>query len=235
MLLPRLEVELSEEEQQVNDYLVLRFTRQSKRDKLMQELLVGINESAQLMMQHRMRQNERSFVLSVAMALEGILTVLRQEILEEVRMGVTFEPFTISETVLLQGRSFDIKENGKVSIKPAKVPLKANTRFTLRCLQKAYGLAPDKIDDATSVTHLNDITTIRSRLVHPKSPDDLRISQEDIDCTRACASWLHELVAVAKEGVINLWKNMDREIHIPGRRELTFFEIGYDMTESDSI
>lgn len=201
----------------------------------MQELLEGINESAQLMMQHQMRQSERSFVLSVAMALEGILTVLRQEILEEVRMGATPEPFTISETVLLQGRSFDIKENGKVSIKPAKVPLKANTKFTLRCLRKAYGLVPDKIDDAASLAHLEGITRIRSRLVHPKSPDNLRISKEDIDSTRACASWLHELVGVAKEGVINLWKNMDREIHVPGRRELTFFEIDENMTESDSI
>lgn len=223
------------EEEEVEAYIALRKARQDKRNKLMGDLLDGITESATLMTQQQGHQTERAFVLNVAMALEGIFTVLRQEILEEIRIGVTSEPFTISETVLLQGRSFDIKQNGKVAKKPAKIPLKYNVKFTLHCLRKAYGLPEDKIDDAASLAHLDGITTIRSRLVHPKSPDDLIISKADIKCARACTNWLYELVNTAKEGGVNLWKNMDKSIHIPGRRELTFFEIDENMTDSDSI
>lgn len=227
---------MSEEEQQAEAYIALRFARQGKRDKLMHELLDGVSESADLMMQQQKRQTARAFVLSVAMALEGIFTILRQEILEEIRMNATAEPFTISETVLLQGRSFDIKQNGKVSTKPAKIPLKNNVKFTLLCLRKAYGLTEEQIKEVVSLEHLDGITKIRSRLVHPKSPDDLRISKDDIDCARACTNWLYELVEAAKEGVVNVWKEMEKKtIHIPGRRELTFFEIDENMTDSDSI
>ena len=223
------------EQEQVKAYLALRFSRQEKRERLMGELLDGVREAAELMLEKHTRQTERAFVLTAAMALEGILAILRQEILEEIRMNATVEPFTISETVLLQGRSFEIRQNGKVKRKAARIPLESQVAFTLQCLMKAYGLSAEQIGKDASLQSIRSMTETRNRLVHAKTSDDLRISKEDFDSVRGCVTWLHDLVCTTKEAVVQLWGSMDKTLHIPGKRELTFFEIADDMTDSDAI
>ena len=223
------------EQEQVEAYLALRFSRQEKRERLMGELLDGVHEAGKLMVEKRTRQTERAFVLTAAMALEGIFTILRQEILEEIRINATVEPFTISETVLLQGRSFEIRQNGKVKRKAARIPLESHVRFTLHCLMKAYGLSAEQIDEDVSLKSIRSLTETRNRLVHAKTSDHLRISKEEFDSVRACVTWLRELVCTTKEAVVQLWGSINKTLHIPGKRELTFFEIADDMTDSDVI
>jgi hypothetical protein len=223
------------EKKQVEDYLALRFARQEKREKLMQELLSGANEAAELMLATRTRQTERAFVLTVAMALEGTMAILRQEILEDIRLNATVEPFTISETVLLQGRAFDIKQNGRVMRKATRIPLESRVRFTLICLAKAYGLSHEHLNEDALLSNMRVMVRLRNRLVHPKTSDDLTISQGDFDSTRACVAWLHDLLATIREAAVNLWQNMSETLHVPGARELAFFEIADDMTDSDEI
>lgn len=223
------------EKKQVEDYLALRFARQDKREKLMHELLSGANEAAELMLEKRTRQTERAFILTVAMAMEGIMSILRQEILEIIRMNATVEPFTISETVLLQGRAFGIKQNGRVERKTTRIPLEARVKFTLICLAKAYGMTQEEINKGALLDNMRVMITVRNRLVHPKTSDDMTISKGDFDSTRACVTWLHDLLETTRKAVVNLWQDMGKTLHVPGARELAFFEIADDMTDSDEI
>jgi hypothetical protein len=200
----------------------------------MGRLLDDVNDAATTMLEKQSHQTERSFVVVAVAAIEAILGVLRQEILEEIRMNATIHPFTIGETILLQGRSYEIKNNGKLHRREARLRFESYLLFTLHCLEKAYGLPQELCDDG-SKSLIREVTDVRNRLVHPKSVEDMRISKAEIESIRGCINWLYRLLEAKSEAVINLWKDMANTLHIPGGRELAFFEIDESLTDADCI
>ena len=92
------------------------------------------------------------------------------------------------ELCALSEISYEIRENGKLVIKPPRIPFKNRVLFVLELMDRTVGgqTRPKEID---GWKEFHDAIEIRNRVTHPKTKDDLSVSQEDYDSVIKGLQW----------------------------------------------
>jgi hypothetical protein len=101
------------------------------------------------------------------------------------------DDYTIAERAVLAGVAAFVNEKGEARMGTAKYPsAKANTRFALSLVGRgAEGLPPINYCDG-GWGALCEGFAVRDRLMHPKKPEDIRVSDDDLVCVRRGRDWL---------------------------------------------
>lgn len=143
--------------------------------------------------------NRRNFVRAVFAAIEGSLSVLKTQVLEEWYAG-RYTP-SRGEAALLRDEAYDVTESGKPRAKPSFLPIQRNIRFTLAVFARAHGISLQPNCSGRGWQALRQAVETRNRITHPKASTDLSISRGEVELTTEAYTWfLDTMFAVHPQG-----------------------------------
>jgi|GEM_PF-1290115 len=130
---------------------------------------------------------ERSFVRAVFAMIEGIVFNLKQIALALSKHGKG--SFSQAELMMLEEVSYDLDDKGATKSQVKFIPLPKNIKFAFLSAARAFGVAYElKVDDG-GWNRFKDALVIRNRITHPKSIDDLQLSDNEIQTVADAAEW----------------------------------------------
>lgn len=141
------------------------------------------------------QQHRRELIRSAFAAIEGYVWLYREHVVEAARL---LDKLDFDEGVALSELNYQISEQGKVITQPRFVSLLAIVRLTTRI---ATRLTPD-LDvrfDTADWHHLQKAGTVRNRITHPKSKEDLQLTGDDAATCLNAFFWLLEISTKAME------------------------------------
>lgn len=92
------------------------------------------------------------------------------------------------ELCALSDISYEIKQNGVLEIKPPRIRFENRVLFVLNVLDRTVG-RQTKPKQIVGWQEFQDAIKIRNRVTHPKTEEDLSVSQEDYDTVIKGLQW----------------------------------------------
>ena len=104
-----------------------------------------------------------------------------------------FAKLTPHEVLLLREQSYEIAENGEPKLRGEKyVQIRTNLKFVAKMCAKAFDL-PYVLDTSGSGWSSVDAAfRVRNRLVHPKSFQDMYVTDDELKTIAAASDWFHK-------------------------------------------
>jgi len=134
--------------------------------------------------------SRRTLVRTLFAMIEGVVFALKQRVLEEHRIGRI--ELSTAEYAVLAEESYDLKDSGQTKTSSNHQRPKANVKFAFPIHARALGghfeLQPSLEQDPRWQSFCRSIE-IRNRLVHPKSLEDLIVSDSDLKDVLDAAAW----------------------------------------------
>ena len=144
--------------------------------------------------------SERRAAVRAAFAdLESVLFMMRQ--LALARPEVHRE-FSRGELALLHEESYSLDASGEVRVRPGFARLEDALPFTLRMLARGCPTAYSLDKSGRGWQALLSAIRIRHRVTHPKRPEDIEISADQLATVLEAWKWTHEVIAYNMAGVI---------------------------------
>jgi hypothetical protein len=100
--------------------------------------------------------------------------------------------FSTAEVMLLSARVAELRENGSVTEKRAKLPTLANIRFAFLSFARAQHVDLRIDFSGEEWTRVKRAFEVRDKLMHPKSVHDLEIADTDATTVLMAGEWIHE-------------------------------------------
>lgn len=91
---------------------------------------------------------------------------------------------------MLREESFSLNGRGKIQIQQKFVPIDANIRFAFSMYGRAIGRAIELNCSGEEWHAFKNALAIRNRIVHPKSADELSITDDELACVRKATNWI---------------------------------------------
>jgi hypothetical protein len=129
----------------------------------------------------------RTFVRALFAAIEGVNHRLKHLALN-VDDIAPFD-FTLAERAMLLEESYDIDDSGKAVVTKSKLRTANNLLFSLKIFARAFRVTYEIDKSSGEWNSFRDALKIRDRITHPKSFDDLIISDEEAETIRKTANW----------------------------------------------
>jgi hypothetical protein len=166
-------------------------------------------------LQNRLREydnptDRRALVRSVFAFVESMLFALKQEALKQSAI------FSSAELALLREECYDLGDDGEARIRPTRLTLKGNLKFTFSSFAKAWRTINRLNLGGAGWQDFGSAMRIRHRLMHPKCIADLHVSDEEIRAVNHAFVWFIEMYAFAIAGALGEWwkqvKAMDQAV-----------------------
>lgn len=129
----------------------------------------------------------RSFVRSVFAMIEGCVFNLKQSALTLSKHGRG--AFTQAELAMLEEVSYDLTDKGETKQQPKFIRLPQNVKFAFTCAARAFQVEFTLVVDDTGWSTFKQAQVIRNRITHPKSTNDLKLSDEEIQTVADAGTW----------------------------------------------
>ena len=128
----------------------------------------------------------RALIRTAFAAIEGILWQLKTGLAD--RATITPRMFTAGEESLLFEETYEVDDDGEIRILQRFIPLLRNIRVTVRILQRVRpGYTPDFSNHGWAAFRKS--LAVRNRLTHPKSYNDLQVSDDELTNALAAFHW----------------------------------------------
>ena len=102
------------------------------------------------------------------------------------------DAFSAAELLLLSERAAELRDNGSVRERTAKLPTLANVRFAFLSFARAQHVDLRIDFGGEEWTRVKRAFEVRDKLMHPKSVDDLEIAEADAKNVLMAGEWIHE-------------------------------------------
>ena len=151
--------------------------------------------------------NRRTFVRTSFAAIEGIAFTMKSYALSKASKG----QYSNAELALLREESFTLGGEGKVLVQQKFLPIESNVRFAFAMFARALG-KEHELDCSGHHWHaFKTAVAVRNRIVHPKTPHELRVSDDELAATTAATRWLiNSMMSLALNRIDELNENIRR-------------------------
>jgi hypothetical protein len=132
--------------------------------------------------------NKREFIRTAFAAIEGLTWIFREHAIETAQHTAQLKR---DEEIALSEISYQISESGRITRQQRYLPLLATIRLTARIANR---VAPEyEIDFSNDAwDKLRQTIRIRNRITHPKTAQDLILTEDDIRISLAALFWFLE-------------------------------------------
>ena len=136
------------------------------------------------------KTHRRELIRTIFAAIEGLHWQLKQDVLRHAK-AVT--KLTAHEYAALMEETYSVDDRGNVRSQPRFLPISTAIRLVVSIVQRYQ---PDYKLDFQHVgwTNLRAAVEVRNRLVHPKSLDELSVSDQELGQALSAFNWLLALV-----------------------------------------
>lgn len=132
----------------------------------------------------------RTLVRALFAEIEGVTFCMKQVAFESrSRAGVTF---TTPEIILLSEEAYELNDKGEVKSQRAKLHISRNIRFAFRAFARTGYINYEPKVDGIGWDAFKKGLKIRDRLMHPKKPDDLIVSDEEVVIIKTTFEWFRQ-------------------------------------------
>src|SRR5688572_30645255 len=138
----------------------------------------------------------RAYIRSIFASLEGIVWLLKQVCLKVPNISGPRRLDPV-EYALLQDLSYDLKNNGEISVQTKFLRLSDNVRFTFRVFNRLFKANVDLGVSGASWPAFLRALDVRHRITHPKKVEELDITDEEIKLCREVSGWFNEIIHAA--------------------------------------
>ena len=135
----------------------------------------------------------RTFVRSFFALVEACTYELRLVVREAVSKGAL--SVSEGERALLSESSFDVNAEGGVYERSRFIPIERNVRFVHTLLERLFGPVATLPVSDYRYAHFKNAVRIRNRITHPKGPDEVMLSPEDVERTLLAGKWYADVQA----------------------------------------
>jgi hypothetical protein len=155
--------------------------------ELSDALLSDVQTASRQLASAPIAYHRRQYVRSVFSLLDGMAYALKQAAHEGAAgFGVVF---SLGEVAMIREETYDLDERGQAKSRPAYPRWAANMRFALDIVARAANV-PNRADfGGAGWEALLRAVKLRNRLMHPKRPDDLAVSNEELRDVQAGLEW----------------------------------------------
>jgi hypothetical protein len=137
--------------------------------------------------------HRRTLVRTMFAWIEGSVFALKREVLEHHELGRL--SLSAAECAILREESYTLRDSGAIDVSPSYARLLPNIKFTFPVYARAWGKSFE-FDPPLSAElrwqKLHRAHQIRNRLMHPKSIEQLVVSDSDLEDVLSGASWFEE-------------------------------------------
>ncbi len=148
--------------------------------------------------------NRRTLVRTSFAAIEGVTFMLKSYALARLRG----DNISAAEAALLREESFTLDGRGRIQVQQRLLPIESNIRFAFSMFGRAKGKEVELDCSGQHWQTFKKAITVRNRIVHPKTTDELQISDEELACTTTAARWI---IATMMLGVIERVRELTEE------------------------
>ena len=127
-------------------------------------------------------RERRNYVRAVFAFIEGHVWGIKQISYEFSRNSTVF---SAAELAMLLEQAPDLSDNGSVTTRATKIPLRRNIRFAFLALARVFGTEHVFDVDSEGWKALVAAIKIRDRLMHPKTVADLTVTREEFAIVQA--------------------------------------------------
>ncbi len=92
-----------------------------------------------------------------------------------------------------------VGKTGKIALEPNRIPFLNHTALVLRTLAEAIGLHADEMFADNGWAELQKALAVRHRITHPKEPEALTITDDEMRSLRAALAWLFNVTEAIAE------------------------------------
>jgi hypothetical protein len=158
--------------------------------------------------------HRRSLVRAVFAAIEGFVSVMKADVIEDSYAG----RFTLSraERAVLLEEAYDLTDTGQPRLRPFFLPTAKNVRFVFALFARVRGLSAQADYSGDGWRAFREAVEIRNRITHPKASVDLSISSSDLKLTEQAYAWfLDATFALNPEGREEISELLDAARQMP--------------------
>lgn len=131
----------------------------------------------------------RTEVRMVFAQLEGLTHSLKQAALDVSQItGVALTP---EEVLLLQEKEYDLRQNGAINEKSARLRTLPNFLFAFKTFAKVCGVNHQLNLGGREYQQLQNALDVRDRLTHPRSVTSLEVTHEELGAMFAALTWVY--------------------------------------------
>ena len=137
----------------------------------------------------------RQFVRATFAKLEGLTSTLKQLSLRSPTA------YSAAESALLREETFSLDDKGEPRVAANHLKLAANIQFAFRMYARRLDLRFSLPTSGSEWSDLKLAMAVRNRLMHPRKPEDLTVSEAEVETASRASAWIDakqaELVELA--------------------------------------
>jgi hypothetical protein len=161
------------------------------------------------------QRHRRAYVRAAFALVEGVMSGLKGILVDAVpAFGVTLER---AEQALLAEEADSLRDDGSGRVAPLFLRAADNLRFTFALGEKVFGEPVPVPYRDRGWAGFKESVKVRNRLVHPKRPSDLTVSDEEMaalnDATEWFKQWSVRFLLASKEASSSCRRSMVTELH----------------------
>jgi hypothetical protein len=171
----------------------IRFTRSEGElaDPLLRPLFDDLVQCEELLSRSDTQFARRAFVRAAFAFNEGFLYWLKGRVLQWL-LGKGWQTGTleISKIGLLGDDLFRPNGQGRIEAEPNRLPFLNYCAFVLRTAAECEDVDPVRLFSDNGWREMQRSLAVRHRITHPKSPEELSLTGEELDSVREAHRWL---------------------------------------------
>ena len=155
------------------------------------KLLDDVVEAEKYLTQNDSQFTRRAYIRAAFAYIEGAIWILKQTclklVLEQKAVILTHADFA-----LLSDVTYDLKDNGTPFEQVKFLRLPENVRFAFRIFDQLFSYKIDLGVGTKKWGLFKKTVSVRHRITHPKEPNDLDISEEEIKAAIQVCRWFNK-------------------------------------------
>lgn len=153
-------------------------------------LLADVEESVPKNPSEDTPERRRRYIRNIIALVEGTTAAMRGLALADAKAKVT--RFSPGEIAILRGKTYELDDEGVVHSRPSNQKLVRNVRFSFAALARTYDAPFTLKVDGAGWKCFRATIKVRNRLVHPRAPLDLEVTDAEIRDASTAHGWYAE-------------------------------------------
>jgi hypothetical protein len=191
----------------INDQVTREFATHQELLEFMRVLPDDVSTALLRLQEHDDQYNRRTLVRAMFAVVEGMVFVMKQECLG--RPDHMRTHYDVAEIAMLREESYGVNDKGEAFLQTRYVPLLDNLKFAMAMYRRG-SVAGHGLDlSGRGWQHFRAAIGVRNRVMHPKSIEELSITDRDLEAVVGGYAWFMQSIISSLTEVRDALKEED--------------------------
>jgi len=127
--------------------------------------------------------------------------------------GMEANSLNVSLISALLDQTARVERTGRIRLEPNMIPFLNHVALVFRTMAEVTGLGAEAFFSNTEWEHLRKALQVRHRITHPKNPEDLTVTDSDMDNIRGGLTWVFNRMVDIANREMEIEEEMKKGTH----------------------